>query len=302
MQRTNRRPVDLPAVFRGRDAVSEGVLSPAQLRGALVKRVVQGVYRPAWVPLTHELKCQGVALTLPAGVAVTGRSQATLLGVSLAAATDDVEACAPEGLAVPQRKGVVVRQQRGELEPGRDVAGVPLTSDNRMGFNLAARWPLPQAVAHLDAVCRAGLIDPTGFREWLADRHENDVVHVRAAAQLIDPRAESLPESRTRVILHVAGLDVVPQYEIRYNGAFVARADLAIIEAKVAIEYDGAWHALREQLRGDRERLNRLTRAGWLVVHITADMLHEPHRIVAAVRAAIAQQAARYPHLLGKTL
>lgn len=79
---------------------------------------------------------------------------------------------------------------------------------------------------------------------------------------------------------------------MRLRHGVVARVDLAIPTLRVAVEYDGAWHALREQLEADRRRLNALAEAGWQVVHVTAAMLRTPDDIVAAVRAAMSRQAA----------
>jgi very-short-patch-repair endonuclease len=290
MRRAQRPLVDLPEVFLGRDALEQKVLTPEQLRGPLVRRVLQGVYRPAWVPPSHELACRAVQLVLPPDAAVTGRSQATLHGVPLAGVSDPVEVACHESARLPQRQGVVVRQQRAPLELAAAVGGVNVTDVHRMAFNLAARHPLEQAVAHLDAVGRAGLVDSAHLLAWLEERHDNNVVHVREAAQLMDPRAESLPESASRVHLIRAGFDVVPQVVVKVGGRSIARVDLAIEEWQIAIEYDGAWHALREQLAKDRARINALTAAGWLVVHVTADMLAHPERLVAAVRVAIAQR------------
>lgn len=280
-------------MFLGRDAVQQGVLTVQQLRGPLVSRVIQGVYRPAWIPLTHELKCRAAALVLADGSAVTGRSAATLLGVPLAGPADPVEVCAPESRQIPRRQGVRVRQYRGTCERPTNHDGVPVASPHRMAFDLAARACLPESVARLDAVARAGLLDPVAFAAWLGGRHDNDVVAVRAAACLVDPRAESAPESRTRIILRGAGFDVTPQHEIRFCGRVIARADLALVDLRVAVEYDGTWHVLREQLAHDRQRLNRLNQAGWLVVHVTADMLTAPAQVVAAVESAVRQRLAR---------
>ncbi len=292
MRRAQPPKGDLPPVFVGRAVVREGILTAEQLRGPLVSRVLQGVYRPSWVPLTHELKCHAVQLVLPGGSAITGRSQATLLGVPLADASDPVEVACHESATVLQRRGIVVRQQRAALERGDVVDGVEVTDLHRMAFNLAAPHPLPVAVAHLDAACRAGLIRPDRFSTWLVNRRENNVVKVRAAADLIDSRSESMPESRCRVILRGAGFDVVPQVIVRHDGRSVARVDLALEELKIAIEYDGGWHSLREQLAKDRARINALTAAGWIVVHVTAEMLAQPEKLVAAVRAAVAQRRA----------
>jgi hypothetical protein len=44
---------------------------------------------------------------------------------------------------------------------------------------------------------------------------------------------------------------------------FVARADLALPEIRLAIEYDGQWHSDPYQLGRDRARLREINR-GWL--------------------------------------
>ena len=108
----------------------------------------------------------------------------------------------------------------------------------------------------------------------------------RAAAAFADPRAESPPESRLRLLLARAGLPAVPQFVVRdADGRFVARVDLAYPELCLAVEYDGAWHAEDGQFARDRQRLNRLVAAGWVVLHVTAADLRRPDQLVARVRA-----------------
>lgn len=70
----------------------------------------------------------------------------------------------------------------------------------------------------------------------------------------------------------------------------LARVDLAFIEQRVAVEYDGSW---REgelwALNRDRERLNQVHAQGWEVVFVTAALLRDPDRMVRTVRAALAR-------------
>lgn len=278
---------DLPRVFVGRAAVAAGLLTVKQLRGPTVVRLLHGVYRPAWVPQTHALLCEAACLVLPEDVWVSGRSAATVLGLPLAQEGDDVSCVARESARVPRRRGVVVRQVRGGPLGGRVVSGVRLADLHRVAFDLAARTELPQAVAHLDAFAAKTGFDLDQFARQLVSWRDNDVCAVRRAVSLTDLRSQSMPESITRVVLVLAGLEVVPQFLVRLNGAVVARVDLALPAYRVAVEYDGAWHALREQLERDRARLNLLQQAGWRVVHITAAMLRRPQDIVAAVRAAV---------------
>jgi very-short-patch-repair endonuclease len=56
---------------------------------------------------------------------------------------------------------------------------------------------------------------------------------------------------------------------------------------RIAIEYDGLWHADTAQFRRDRQRLNRLIEAGWLVLHLTAADLHDPEQLVRRVQTLL---------------
>lgn len=275
-------PDILPDVFRGSDAVTQGVVTHGQLRNR--KRVVpvfHDVYRPASVPLTHPLRCHGAALVTP-GAFLTGRSLATARGVELARAGDDVSMVAPEG-APSRRKGIDVREALAGPLAGGHWEGLPVTTPFRMGFDLAARESLEQAVANLDAVAHAGLLGLEPFGQWLSSRYEDDVRHAREALALTDARAESPPESVCRVRLVIAGFPVVPQVVVRDGRGFAARLDLGIEALRLGIEYDGAWHGDALQVARDRERLNRLREAGWVIIHVTAATLRERGALEALV-------------------
>ncbi|MGP4015974.1 endonuclease domain-containing protein [Saccharopolyspora sp. 5N708] len=77
--------------------------------------------------------------------------------------------------------------------------------------------------------------------------------------------------------------------EIHDDRGFVARVDLALEEAKIAVEYDGAWHADPVQHALDQERLRRIRRSGWHVVVVTAERLYQRlPELLAEIRAAVA--------------
>ena len=293
MTRTQPRPsLDLPPVFIGSAALAEGLVTPRQLRGTSVRSVLHGVYRPAWVELTHQLRCAAACLVLPPAALITGRSAATMLGLDLARPDDDVEVAIPFAVATPRLRGVRVRRATDPFGCGKAIDGVRLVDDIRLGFDLAARHPLPLATAHLDAAARAGLVNLRALGEWARVSHADDIVAVRAAVAETDPRAESLPESRTRVILRKAGFDLAIQHVIRGPNGHILRADMALVEWRIAISYDGAWHALRSQLERDRAQLRHLREVGWVVVHVTADLLAAPRQLVAAVQSAVDDRTA----------
>jgi very-short-patch-repair endonuclease len=290
MPRHRRPTAPLPDVFIGSQAVNEGLLTVRQLRGEYVERVIQGVYRPAWVPLTHQLKCRAANLVLPETAVVSGASAATLLGLALARADDDVSVSLPESCTAPNRSGIRLRRVRDPHLRGRPLDGVRMANPRRIAFDAAVGQPLAQATATLDALVRHGIIDAGDLRQWLATCHDNHVVAVRRAAELIDPRAESLPESVTRVHLVEAGFDVVPQYRVVVDSRVIARVDLALPELKIAIEYDGRWHESDVQRARDNERLAALRAAGWIVIVVTAELLRHPRKLVASVAAAVAER------------
>jgi very-short-patch-repair endonuclease len=103
------------------------------------------------------------------------------------------------------------------------------------------------------------------------------------------PTASPSPqETRLRLLIHGSGLPApVAQHRVLVNGREVARVDFAWPDRKVAVEYDGLWHAEPGQFAKDRQRLNRQREAGWTVVFVTAADLHRPADLVARIAAAL---------------
>ena len=97
-----------------------------------------------------------------------------------------------------------------------------------------------------------------------------------------------------RLLMRRGGLPApLAQYRVFDEAGFVARVDFAHPELRPAIEYDGLWHGARTAFVDDRRRLNRLTAAGWVVLHVTADDLRHPERLLARIRALRAQRLHR---------
>ncbi len=77
---------------------------------------------------------------------------------------------------------------------------------------------------------------------------------------------------------------LVAQLRVLDDRGFVARVDFALPELRLAIEYDGLWHAERAAFMSDRRRLDRLSAAGWTVLHVTADDMRHPARLLVRIR------------------
>lgn len=110
---------------------------------------------------------------------------------------------------------------------------------------------------------------------------------MRKAVALADGLAGSPQEARLRLVLLASSLPrpVAQHVVLDVRGRFVARVDFAWPDVRVALEYEGGWHA--HNVGPDRRRLNALTAAGWTVVFVTAADMADPVALVARVAAAI---------------
>ena len=254
--------------------------------------MVRGVYAPADVRTDHELRCRAVALVAPPTAVITGASALTIHGVPLLEAGDPVHVLVPPDQRFTLGRDVVVHRRRsasGESAPWGDAR---LATPRRAVLDLLLGRPVLEAVPLLDVVLRNGLLGPEDVDAVLAGRSDMGIVVARESAGLADGRAESRPESWTRVVLVLGGLDPEPQLVIRDEAGFVARVDLAFAAERVAVEYDGEHHGESSWLRTDRQRLDRLRRAGWVVVFVTKADLYLPQReLVARVRGALLARA-----------
>jgi very-short-patch-repair endonuclease len=287
-------------VFIGSHAVAGGVLTAKELRTSSYRRLVQGVYADPGLPFDHRLRCRGVALLLPPGAAIGGRSAAGWYGAPLAGVNDPVTVLRPPTVQWKGPRGI--RVHRSDLSPDEVVEHdhAPVTSALRTAWDVAALEPLGTAVAALDGMVRSGALDASALTVLAAGRTGRwGVRRVRQAFALIDPRAESAPESWVRVALVLAGLEPVPQHEIVVDGRFLARVDFAWPEAKVALEYEGAYHFDGVQILRDDARYSALVAAGWTVIRISAPDLRNLDSVVERVRMALAgrRQGQKWPCL-----
>jgi len=274
--------------FRGSEALGAGMLTRRQLRSPLFTSLFRDVYVEATTKVTHEIRCRGATLILPPDAVITGRSAATVRGAPLAKPNDRVKVIAPLERRIGRPDGIDLR--RNVIEAGEWVPwhGGRIATPLRMALDLALERPVAVAVADLDVVLRHHLVDLGALTDLVHCRSDRGIVDARRAVGLVDPSAESRPESQVRVHLVLAGLRPFPQYWIEDADGRIARTDFAFPERKVAIEYDGQWRdGQLWALNRDRERLNRVHAAGWDVVFVTAPLLATPRKMVATVRAAL---------------
>jgi very-short-patch-repair endonuclease len=278
----------LHGVFIASHAIADGAITRKQLRALPYRRLVQGVYAAPGPEFTHRLRCAGVALLLPEATAIGGHSAAAWHGAPFAGPSDPVTVLRRADVRWAGPRGV--RVHRTDLCPSdvQTVGGVPVTTALRTAWDVAAMESLGTAVAALDAMVRAGSVSLAELAA-MAQRGTGrwGVTKVRRAVPLVDPRAESAPESRVRVALVLAGLRPVPQFQVVDGGFEVARVDLGFPEARLAVEYEGAYHFDGDQMLRDDARYARLRAAGWTVLRLASVDLRDLDGVVARVRAAL---------------
>lgn len=291
-----RRPRPVPptlavAPFAG----SQAAVGRGTLAGPGYQRLARGAYWVADGTVTHGRMVQAMLAVLPEETVLRGWSAAWMWGLRWAEQGDPVEVVLPHGRRVRSRAGLLVSGET--LDPADVVTrnGMRVTSPARTAYDLARRLPQDQAVAVVDALLRIGAVGPEQVVE-LARRspRARGRRQALAVAGLADPRAESPRESLLRLAVHRAGLPApVPQYEVREDGRFVARLDLAWPQARVALEYDGAHHRDRDQFGKDVARHNALRAAGWVVFQVDAAQWACLDAVLAKVAEALVERGVR---------
>jgi REase_MTES_1575 len=278
--------------FRGSRAVRSGLLSKKQLRTSSWRRMFADVYVHESVELTHLVRCRAVALILTRGAAISGASAAYLYGANVLRPEAPVEITVRRELRIPLHPCLLVRYS--ELRGGDVVVwnGIPVTSPVRTAFDLARRCRLEEAVAAVDAllqVCDLTVDEIVAYANedrlrWHGVRRLDTVLTHASRG------AESPMESRLRLTLLGAGLpEPVLQHSVHdESGNHVARLDLAYIEPRLGIEYDGEHHWTSEAIQKDLRRQNALRALGWTLLRFTADdVLRNPSLVTSQVRSAL---------------
>lgn len=291
------RPAHIPSClrsgpFRGSEAVGHGLVTKRQLESGAWQRPFHDVYVHQDVALTHRVRCQAVALLLPAGGAISGASAALLSGADVLGPDAPVEVTIPPHLRMRRRPGVAVRYSELCGSDILSVAGVRITRPVRTGFDLARRRRVDDAVVAVDALLMRCDLTVGQISAYANDGRTawHGISRLRKALSLAAYGAESPMETRLRLLLIRAGLPpAVLQHPVCDDSvAFVARLDLAYPDSRLGIEYDGESHWDPKAVRKDLLRQNALRASSWSLLRFTADdVLRHPRRLAAQVRSAL---------------
>lgn len=279
----------MDAPFVASEALASGSLTRGQLRWNY-QPIFPNVYIPKSICRSLELTAIGAWLWSGRRGVITGRAAAALHGSKWVDEHAPIELLWQNNHCPP---GIIVRDERFQLDEVASAKGVAVATPARAGFDLARHLRGATAVAHLDALARAAAITKDDLIH-LVDRYPGARGNKRARilVDLMDAGAESPKESWLRLVLINAGLPR-PTTQIRVtDGRLVAYLDMGWEEPMVALEYDGDHHRTdRRQYVKDIRRAEMFDRQGWHVVKVIKE--DRPHDIIKRVKDALGRRG--YP-------
>jgi hypothetical protein len=234
-------------------------------------------------------------------------SYAASLAAGLGAAVSHTTAAARDGLLVPadpEVHAIVGRNARVAI-PGLRTHRIEVSESELDMVNGVLSTTLPRTILDcllwlpeeagralaVDAL-RRGRITADGLRSVVASSPQRHGLR-RAWSVVSDVvgNAHSDSEVRAHRILRQAGITGwVANAPVHDSAGLVGIVDLLFEDAKLVVELDGeAYHSNAQAFQRDRSRQNRLVALGYRPLRFTwHDLVHEPHRVVAEIRAQIA--------------
>lgn len=238
-------------------------------------------------PLLGDLRAW--QLILDEAACFTHLTAATAWGLWLPPVPADlpVHVCLPQGVDRPRRREIRPSRLSRVVVP-QLTHGIRLAPPPETLLACARDLGVLDLVVLTDSALRLGLCSVAEVRDVAAPRRRGAPT-VRAALDLVDPRAESAWESVLRVFHAVCEVPVEPQKKVvDQTGRFVARADLWLVGTRTMHEYDGAGHRDRRTHLNDLARERAIANAGWVRRGYTSgDLLGRAHLVLREADAAL---------------
>ena len=276
------------------------VLASGMSRATLKRRLADGrlrilrhgVYVIPGAPSSWHQELVGACLAAGAGAAASHRAAGRLWGL--------LEGEQPLEITVPLRRAPRLRHvavhRSTDLTPDHVTRRrrVPVTKPLRTMVDLGAVLSPDEVETALDRGLVAGLFAVPALVQVLNDLARCGRSGCGVLRRVLDDRAlgdrspDGVLEAKMAALLHDAGLPPCQfQHIVRDAvGRFVAKADFARPEIRLAIEVDG-WgsHGSRRAFQDDRDRQNRLVEAGWTVLRFTwHDVIRRPSKVATQIR------------------
>ncbi|WP_415842993.1 DUF559 domain-containing protein, partial [Nocardia ninae] len=274
--------------FPGSWALRAGLVRRWQLRTEY-ERIHQDVYLRKGVALDARGRALAAGYWAKGKAVLSGFSAAAMHGTRWLD-SKPAEITLPAHVRAP--RGVRVYRDAIPDDEVCSIDGFRCTTPARTALDLGRHLEFAEAVEVLDALCQATGLESAAI-EQLIDRHPGirGCRKLRKVLPYIDGGAESIQESRTRLMLCQAGLPT-PETQIRVCDRFgrcLARLDMGWRRWQVAVEYDGEQHWTDPHQRTkDIDRTATLEALGWTLIRVNSTLLTtDPAKFLTRTRLAL---------------
>lgn len=257
-----------------------------ELSGPAYRQIFRGVHISAVVPESLVVRSRA-ALLRASGRGLLSHETAAELWVPSWPHDSDVHLAFSQGIKTIG-EGIRTHRFRYPMERWHRH-GLPVTGPAMTFIHLAVRMDLVELVCFGDRLVARKAISPEELVQATLAWEGHGRRAAVAAARLVRERSESVPETQSRLLMVLAGIpEPVCNHPYVVGGVQRYRLDLAWVEFKVALEYDGRWHEEPGQRRKDKARRKEMRRNGWIIIVITArDLYDHPDSVVAEVVDAL---------------
>jgi very-short-patch-repair endonuclease len=202
-----------------------------------------------------------------------------------------------------RRKDVIVHHTRSLPKQDRAVVdAIPVTSVARTLMTLGAVVPATQVEEAYDAAERDGKVRRREVEKRYGELRANGRNGIGAMTLIRNGRLaaarvpRSVLERRMLRLLERAKLPTpVTRFWVRVPDGRAFELDFAIVECQVGLEVEGhGTHATRRDRAADHVRRHVLEDIGWTIRVFTYEqVIHEPTKVAASVRAALSNSPER---------
>ncbi|MGH1549133.1 hypothetical protein ACRAWB_08160 [Leifsonia poae] len=274
-------------VFSTLDAGRHG-LTPAQLRSPRLVRPIRGIRISVESDGFHA-RLEAFAAHRPTDFAFSHTTAARLLGFPLPLdCGPEIHVSVPAGARAPVISGYVghALKRWSVIEAGC----FPVTPPEQTWLDLATMLRHEDVVIAADYLLSGNpsLTTIDRLRSMLAaSAGRRGAGRARLALDRARVGSESPGETRLRLLLTDAGL---PEPALNHRildsaGRLVARVDLAYVEARIALEYEGDIHRVDRSIwMKDISRREHVEDLGWRQIRVTAADLRNPARLLIRLR------------------
>lgn len=280
------------------------------LRTGHLVRVRRGAYaeRDLWQsldePARHLLRARAVLASLKPPATLSHVTAAVALDLPVWGVPLDIVHVTRPGRSQSRHEADVVHHN-GHLPADQviEVAGMQVTTPGRTVVDLARMAGFESGVVTADAALHRDLVTADGLLEQanaLADWPGSRVVG--RVVSFADGLAESVGESRTRVLMHRGGLRAPAlQVEIWDGARLVARVDMLDEESMTVIEFDGRVKYrlpdssdptdLERVLWAEKRREDAIRALGYRIARVVWADLERPDATVARLKTTFSRRA-----------